>query len=768
MNMSRKNFLRWSAITTGGIVFGTALPACGGGGGGGSNATTTAMPAATPTAVAAATAPAQAQAQQPTGPVTITASLAASCVAGVAPLYVNFDATGTTHYQSTNPTHELFYSWMFGDTAAGNWANGVQSAGLISKNAAFGPVTGHVFEIPGTYTVNLIVMDGVNTVSKNVVITVQDPNVVYAGTNTICLSSSSNFTGAPSGSAKYAVGSDMYAAFNTYKGSNKRILFCKADSWTCSAQIGFTNISDTIVGGYGTGVARATVFGSGTLVSVDATAVSGSTFATYAGCSNLRICDMKVLGSSKTKGLSLNNGIAQMLAYKLEFRSVYAGFSAYPGGGGTNNVFDQHCMYECVVDDLYGYSGVDTPRTSATGAIGAPGIFTAASHPFKAGYAVQLTGAPPAPLATGTNYFVSASSLTANTFTLSATSGGAVLALSGAGTCTVVANGMGGGVGAFVGLVRGGVMGCYIDSRNHGEQTLRVPFIDRGHINNNYIARPNQGKNIVKIHSFAYNEVALYSEKFVVSANVMDLRGGYSYGDTTLPGVASVTEVGTTAMTLSNGGTSGNERVRNAIVENNITYGCSGHPKNMHAFAQIGGPNITVRNNIFDASMGDGSTAFYGAHQYTELAFAVINSSTPDPTIGVRIYNNTLYSNMANAEKANFLWTTSPSAQTVAVDDLVVKNNLWYLPNYMNASKGVLYRQPSSLGANVTMSNNTDNVSDANTSPNFVATPPVALTDWRPKAGSYAINSGASVPVPRDFNNAARTGGTHHMGAVLP
>lgn len=753
MNMTRKNFLRWSAISAGGIVFGTALPACGGGGGGGSGAS-----AATSSAGNVLVTPAEVPAA-PTVP-GFTASLAASRISGVAPLYVNFDATGTTHPQSINPTHELFYSWMFGDAAAGNWANGVQSAGLTSKNAAFGPVTGHVFETPGTYVVNLIVMDGVNTATKSVSITVQDPNIVYAGTNTICLSSSSNFTGAPLGSAKYTVSSDMYAAFNSYKASNKRILFCKADNWTCSAQMAFTNITDTIVGGYGTGVARA--FGAGTLVNVDATAVSGSTFATYAGCANLRICEMKVLGSSKTLGLSLNNGIAQLMAYKLEFRGVTGGFNAYPGGGGVNNVFDQHCMYECVVDDLYGYAGVDTPRASASGASGTPGIFTAASHPFMAGYRVQLTGTPPAPLATGTNYYISATNLATNTFTLSATLGGAALALTGTGTCTVTAQGLGGGIGAFVGLVRGGMMGCYFDSCNHGEQTVRIPFIDRGHINNNYIARPNQGKNVLKIHSFAYNEVPLYSEKFVVSANVIDLRGGYSYNGTT------ITQVGTTAMTLSNGGTSGNERVRNAIVESNITYGCLGDPKNMHAFAQIGGPNITVRNNIFDASMGDRVTAFSAAHQYVEVAFAVINSSTPDPTIGVRIYNNTLYSNITNAEKANFIWTTSPSALTVAVDDLVVKNNLWYLPHYARAEKGVLFNQALSVGPNVTLSNNTDNGQTAQTSPNFVAMPPVALSDWRPNTGSYAINSGATVPVLRDFNLASRVGGTYDMGAVLP
>ena len=285
MNMTRKNFLRWSAITTGGLVFGTALPACGGGGGdsgsGGSSSSST-------TATFASAAPA-----------TFTASLTASRVSGVAPLYVNFDATGTTHPQIANPTHDLFYSWTFGDAGAGNWANGVQSAGLTSKNAAFGPVTGHVFETPGTYVVDLIVMDGVTTKTKSVSITVQDPNVVYAGTNTICISNTGNFSGAPTGALQITRSgdTDIYTAINAYKASNKRILLCKSDTWIATAQLQFDNLSGMTLGGYGPGGVAAT-FGSGTMVTVTPNNYGGgagkSTFLMGTGNSDLRICNFKI------------------------------------------------------------------------------------------------------------------------------------------------------------------------------------------------------------------------------------------------------------------------------------------------------------------------------------------------------------------------------------------------------------------------------------------------------------------------------------------
>jgi hypothetical protein len=602
----------------------------------------------------------------------IAGGISVSRLSGVAPLYVNFDYTGTTSSASANPAHECFFATDFGDSGAGVWANGVQSSGLTSKNAGYGPVTGHVYETPGTYHPQVVAIDGAGNISsRTATITVQDPNVVYAGALTICISHSGNFTGAPAGATQIdtAGNTDMYAALNGIADkNNKRILFCKADNWTVSASIQFTSITGMTVGGYGTGVARA--FGSGTLVNVDASlATTGSVFLTNAGCSDIRLCDMKVLGGPQSvSGISLLNTITQFTASKMEFRGVVGGFNAFPGIGGTNNVFDQHCIYECVTDDLYGYTGVDLYSVSASGAIGTPGVFTAPGHQFKVGNVVQLTGTPPAPLATGTNYYVSSNSLTANTFTLNVFAAGAglvpaitgtALALSGTGTCTVAKQGAGGGIGAFVGLVRGGMMGCYFDSKGRGEQTVRFPFLDRAHINNNYFARPNQGKNIVKIHSFVYRQVPLHSEKFTLSANVMDMRGDLSYGAplgyTSAGGSTTVTQVGDTSIAIGNGGSLGDERVRNCIVENNITYGCLGNPKSSRSFVGVGGPNMTIRNNIADFSVGDRTTSYTSPYTYTHMAMGSIGSTTNDPTVGVRFYNNTLYSNLYNAENASFV-----------------------------------------------------------------------------------------------------------------
>lgn len=706
----------------------------------------------------------------------ITASMSPSRTTGVAPLYVNFDMTGTTSTDSTNPTHECFFATDFGDSGAGTWANGVQSAGLTSKNAGYGPVTGHVYETPGTYTVTMSVTDGVNTATKTGTIVVQDPDVVYAGTDTICLSHSGNFTGAPSGATQINTSgnTDMYSAWVAHKASNKRILFCKADSWVASATVSLDGFTDIFLGGYGTGVAH--TFASGTLVSV--TPATGiNVLFQGGGSTNCRICNFKIAADA-THGLTVSVSSADSVAltlYKIEVRGATGAFDATTGGSGAGFCRqDQHCVYECLVDDVYGYAGAitDTPRVAAaSGAVGTPGIFTATGHNFKRFNKVELIGTPPAGLSTGTSYYISASNLTANTFSLSSTfNTDTPITITGAGTCEVRAQSLGGGIGAFVAMTRGGFMGNYLDACNHGEQTLRMPYVHTSHINNNYLARPNQGKNVFKIHCRGYDDIYTvssgYSEKIVITANVMDMRGGYSYGEVIPNNGQLATFVGTSDIVIGNGGVSpGGERVRNAIIQNNFTYACLGNSKDSCGFVAVGCPDVTVRNNIADFSMGDRLTSYTGPYVYTNMSCVSLGSSTVDRTVGVRVYNNTMYSNLANAESAFFVRITSDGPHPVP-DQVTIKNNLWYTPFHSNANKTVYYDY-AGLTTNLVASNNTDNGQTSTTSPNFAVTPPVALSDWKPSG--YPIDTGATVPVLRDFNNATRVGGTYYdMGAVLP
>ena len=712
----------------------------------------------------------------------IAARVSPSRTTGVAPLYVNFDATATTSTLSANPNHELFFATDFGDSGAGVWANGVQSSGLTSKNAGYGPVTGHVYETPGTYTVQMVVTDGVNTATKTGTIVVQDPNTVYAGTNTICISNSGNFTGAPSGANQVntAGNTDMYAAWNNIvTKTGRRILFCKADSWTASATVSLDGYTGVFLGGYGTGVAH--TFASETLARV--TPATGiNVLFQGGGSTDCRICNFKISADATHSAVNAYTADSVALTiYKIEVRGATSGIESSTGGSGAGFCrHDQHCVYECLVDDVYGYAFIsaDTPRFSgASGAVGTPGVFTATGHNFKRFNKVELIGTPPAGLSTGTSYYISASNLTANTFSLSsAFDTDTPITITGAGTCEVRAQSLHGGIGAFVAMTRGGFMGNYLDACNHGEQTLRVPYIHTSHINNNYLARPNQSKNVFKIHCRGYDDIYTvssgYSEKVIITANVMDLRGGYSYGEAIPNNGRTATFVGTSDIVIGNGGVSpGGERVRNAIIQHNFTHACLGYSKDSYGFASVGCSNVTVRNNIADFSKGDRSTSSPGNYAYTFLNFCSVGSSiTQEQTTGVRIYNNTSYSNLSDPEISDFVYIFVVSPAYADVDDVKIKNNLWHYPFAVAPTKAAYRLSATAAPTNVVASNNTDSVAGggSNTSPNFVATPPVALTDWRPNTGSYAIDAGATVPVLRDFNNASRYGAAYDLGAVLP
>jgi len=182
----------------------------------------------------------------------ITLSIVPSRLTGVAPLSVFFDASGTTATTTTTPFHDLQYRWDFGDTGAGTWAFGARP-GASNKNLETGAIAVHVFESPGVYTVNLIASDGVNSVSNNcALIVVQNPDTVFSGSNTVCVSTGTDFTGCPSGATTYQT-----ASFNTamgYIGSGvHRLLFKAGDTWTGATAASLSVAGPGLVGSFGAG-----------------------------------------------------------------------------------------------------------------------------------------------------------------------------------------------------------------------------------------------------------------------------------------------------------------------------------------------------------------------------------------------------------------------------------------------------------------------------------------------------------------------------------
>jgi len=180
----------------------------------------------------------------------INAQFSTSRVSGVAPLAVFFDATYTSSTGTSKPYHELHYAWNFGDSKAGNWKYGNQHS--KNKNLTTGPVAAHVFETPGTYTVKLTTkgLDGA-TGSYTKTITVQNPNSVFPSNNTICFSSSGNYSSCPSG-ARHVTTSSFQTAM-AYATAGKRLLFRRGESWTASSGSEISNDGPGLIGAYGSG-----------------------------------------------------------------------------------------------------------------------------------------------------------------------------------------------------------------------------------------------------------------------------------------------------------------------------------------------------------------------------------------------------------------------------------------------------------------------------------------------------------------------------------
>lgn len=166
-----------------------------------------------------------------------------SRTSGVAPLSVFFDTVETTGKNKRHwSEHEI--KWNFDDDREQRW-----TVRNLDKNVALGACANHVFDVAGTYTVEVTLddLDG-NTASGTVDITVTDPDVVFAGTDTICVSSSGNFDGAPAGATEITT-ADFNTAIASW-GDNQRILFRRGESFNAATQTSL-DVTGSTLGDFG-------------------------------------------------------------------------------------------------------------------------------------------------------------------------------------------------------------------------------------------------------------------------------------------------------------------------------------------------------------------------------------------------------------------------------------------------------------------------------------------------------------------------------------
>jgi uncharacterized protein affecting Mg2+/Co2+ transport len=278
--------------------------------------------------------------------------------------------------------------------------------------------------------------------------------------------------------------------------------------------------------------------------------------------------------------------------------------------------------------------------------------------------------------------------------------------------CTIDhCEGGGGNNGMYVSGQRMMMLGNSITDCDEVEHTVRVPWMKKGVMSNNYFGISGTDKHQLKLHApvwddediLGYNE---YTEQIVISDNVF--------------------QAGTNGWSVTPGpeDTSRDERVRDLIFEGNLFRSGS----NMQANLVIWAHDVTVRNNVFDTD--DGNTCVYVS----------VRGEEP-PSDDVSILNNTFYG------------TDSFSAVsiTASVTDTTVMNNL-------QAPSGTMI---SGSGTGLVSSNNL-----STSSPDFVSATPSDRDDFALDDESPAIDYGTLVPVFRDvFTDERYSGEAYDAGA---
>lgn len=259
-----------------------------------------------------------------------------SRISGVAPLYVFFDSQGTTSTATENPFHDLSYCWSFDDEDAGNFkTNG------LSKNQALGPQAAHVFETPGTYNVSLIVRDSDDKEAvRSVEITVEDPETVFAGNNTVCLSESGNFDGCPDGATQ--VTDDDVVALNSHVAEGRRLLLRRGDSFVATESVEIDVPGPGIIGAYGDGDPPLIAPSGPTQ-----TFALGNGNASERRFEDWRIMDLAFDGGGDGSIASGHN-VYQFLALRLKAANL-SGYVGVANQGG-----DEVAIQDCEFTDLLG------------------------------------------------------------------------------------------------------------------------------------------------------------------------------------------------------------------------------------------------------------------------------------------------------------------------------------------------------------------------------------------------------------------------------
>jgi hypothetical protein len=310
----------------------------------------------------------------------ITPSISASRLSGVAPLAVFFDASATAATGVSRPFHDLEFRWKFNDAPGEFWTTGSRTATGSTRNEATGPVAAHVFKTPGTYQIEVTITDGTNTVVNDCLqIAVLDPDVVFSGTNTVCLSNTAAFAGCPAGATTVDTGpggtnQNLVALIAAHATTGKRVLFRVGETWDAPTQAIVASTGPGTIGSYsagGVGVGgTARLRGTANI----AEAILQLSRASTPGLADWRVMDIEfdATGHANRQAINSGGGINQLTLLRLNMHDVHNGLlldgstlDFAKASNPAHTIWDQIALVDSVTSNITGVSSALSVYASA-------------------------------------------------------------------------------------------------------------------------------------------------------------------------------------------------------------------------------------------------------------------------------------------------------------------------------------------------------------------------------------------------------------------
>lgn len=643
---------------------------------------------------------------------------------GVAPFGVVSQACDSTDTETTNPYRNDTFIWSSGELTGPGVAawSGNCAEPTRTRDKKYGAVVGGVYEVPGTYWRGLLMKSAISKSFAGVMqqFVVTDPDVVYAGTLTICFSNDADFTGAPVGCTQ--VTTSLLSDIQTYVASGKRLRGKRGATFTGSSTVGGLDLSATTgatLDVFGPGTSKATAswtcptassgsvitMGNDTRVVDWATQGIGNNITGSISGTNL---DVTAVGPNtalaighQVIGITFFGGTPTVVA-----NTVITGLGTGTGGTGTYTVNNSQTVTSQALATGNGISrGISIPGSGATMALETVGF----------GTVLRCTGD------TLANFLLP----------------------SGTGCClqdNSCANmiGLGGNVAVY-NIADGQkyfyMAGCDIDRSNTGEHAARFQGFNYAAIESNRFKRPAAAKLMLAVRGIGQGAAGFLTEicqNVVITNNHFDRTGSVN---------------ASACLQIQPQSTSAYEPIQNVIVDHNY-FGPSDQSGAVGDYpdALVQGKNITLRHNASNHSSVVGTN---NTHTSVSL-FGPNTAITPGPSPGcddIVIKNWSKYSSTAIR--------CSLIQQRAGCTNLVQKNNLVYAPLAPanasgNFAAGQVVTLISGSASDMTSTNSTVDTGVAGTTevknldPLFTTTP-VSYSTFGLQATSYGVTRPAAL-----------------------